>query len=517
MRFENSDSDARERDYRGASLADAVSVVADEALTIAAYEASRLHWPQGHEDVDRAFQHEDQDEFDELKFSACLDAQDKYDFLSKEVLFCLHVYIPKHRRKHMRELYRKFWGSTEGYDSGPGKHLMGWYVIKEPPEDPDSWDNNNCESMTIAFPRHTTEYTERQIVSALYNELKLAWVDYCKRYAKVEFASEEAFFDCAAPNITADHALVDQSIALLLRFANLHYHGETFPLKGLATETDEHHQHLRNQLISSYATMVGAIPLGIAATPIAGMIAMKSAMGAGAEVQAQLADGDFDLGEVGQNATEMAFSGGPSLGIGWESTLGMSLGVSVGKMAAQGIYQHGLFGLEQKLGPLSFQGQKEKAEARRKARARMPGHEDELGDITRPRTGWKEHIVEFAQNAGEMNKRIEQAIDEDDRRRILNEHFVNHRYGDEQKSIGRRVHETLFAWTANSAALEPYEKVLGEIRKTVCAEIVNKLVRDTGYKLPGHDKSQRKRPAKAKRSVQQIREGSKSPDKRGKS
>jgi len=329
-------------------------------------------------------------------------------------------------------------------------------------------------------------------------------------------------------------------VCLLIRFANMKFHADRFPFRDTATPTEEYDQHVRNQIISKHASWVGGLAGGIATFPLLGMFAMKYAFGAGqglaaadltesnageaAEASANAtsfsdimeagsdkegiagffegvgeklgAVGDFIGGkaaqawEAGGNATE-AIEVANEAGLdmlktsGFAMTMLTGLGVSMGKMAAQHMYQKGLFGLEKKFGlwtPTTVLHQK-----REKERSRFELNEQELGDITRPnRFDWKNELQALP-TPEEYDTMLSTASAEQ-KKKLNDLVFVNFDYGDEQKTMMQNMHSTLFSFAANSAALEPYERTLSKIRKDLSQEIVRKLVRDTGYRLPGNRK-----------------------------
>ena len=148
--------------------------------------------------------------------------------------------------------------------------------------------------------------------------------------------------------------------------------------------------------------------------------------------------------------------------------------------------------MEDKRGALSFEGQQQKYERRQKERKRTEGNAEELGDVTRPqRNAWRNELVKVAQTNEEYLARLEAAMTEEEKDRVEREGYVNRLYGNESKSLGRKIQEGVFGWVANSSALEPYEKTLSEIRRNVCEEIGVKLVRDTGYSMPGNRRKTR--------------------------
>ena len=129
-----------------------------------------------------------------------------------------------------------------------------------------------------------------------------------------------------------------------------------------------------------------------------------------------------------------------------------------------------------------------KHEERRKTREFYELNEKELGDITRPRRfEWKKDL-QVRPTLKDYNEMLQAAQSEQDKKQIEHLRFINKDYGDEQMTAMQLAHKNIFSLSANISALEPYEQILSKIRKDISEEIVKKLVRDTGYSLPGNRK-----------------------------
>jgi len=390
-----------------------------------------------------------------VDFSACHTLQSQFDVLTTCKLFCLHCYIPMHRRQRMFDLYKEFWGDLCCLDVP----LLRKYSLAESErhdemlrDDPDAQhgqyvSKDYCESMTIVFPRHTKKNTEREIVALLYREVKIAWVDYCIRYGgtippgKPNSPSALLFFNCGAPMPVSDHTLVDSFLCLMVRFANLDRHVSVVPTWDRADEGDDNHLRLRGYYYGKYATGGAGIAAG-------GAVAMSMSMG-----------------------TMISIMSKP--------VLGMPLAMTAG-IASSFLRQIVLKGAQH--GYKAATGHRDREEDTRRiiASATATGRNPfETSDIARD-LPWEHEVIDIhpitTQHAGYISSSLKRRA----------ELYVSPDYAKandwSHESVGRGIANVLAAFS-KSTSLEDFTTNLEKVRNEVCLEIGHKLEVDTSTNL----------------------------------